>query len=185
MCWCAVKKLLIHSLQKKIAQTSLYHINLTVQCKHTHTHPFNGPLSGTTRVSWYQRGKTNLDFTEARGNEWQWHQLGYMQLCTSLQTDNHASTPPLSFYRPDALPAAQPTASKHWRLFNIKLTGFHENVHIVQGFCSCQIFFVNQSFYAQNCCCQHFSWQYYYDNCVENYAILVILALLLSEMICK
>jgi len=30
-----------------------------------------------------------------------------------LQTDNHASTPLLSFYRPDALPAAQPTASKH------------------------------------------------------------------------
>jgi len=26
-----------------------------------------------------------------------------MQVCTSLQTDNHASTPPLSFYRPDAL----------------------------------------------------------------------------------
>ena len=37
-----------------------------------------------------------------------------MQVCTSLQTDNHASTPPLCFYRPDALPAAQPTASKHW-----------------------------------------------------------------------
>jgi len=36
-------------------------------------------------------------------------------ICTSLQTDNHTSTPPLSFYRPDALPAAQPTASKHWR----------------------------------------------------------------------
>ena len=30
--------------------------------------------------------------------EWQWHQLGYMQVCTSLQTDNHASTPPLSFF---------------------------------------------------------------------------------------
>jgi len=29
--------------------------------------------------------------------------------------DNHASAPPLSFYRPDALPAAQPTASQHWR----------------------------------------------------------------------
>jgi len=26
---------------------------------------------------------------------------------------NHASTPTLSFYRPDALPATQPTASKH------------------------------------------------------------------------
>jgi len=53
-----------------------------------------------------------LDFTEARGSEWQWHQLGCMQVCTLLQTDNHASTPPLFFYRPDALPAAQPTASK-------------------------------------------------------------------------
>ena len=36
-------------------------------------------------------------------------------LCTSLQTDNHASTPPLSFYRPGTLRAAQPTASEHWR----------------------------------------------------------------------
>jgi len=79
----------------------------------THTQPFNGPFSGTTRVSWYQKGKTNLDFTEARDSEWQWRQLGHMQVCTSLQTDNHACTPPLSFYSPDALPAAQPTASKH------------------------------------------------------------------------
>ena len=39
----------------------------------THTHPFNGPLSGTTR---YEKGKTNLGFTEARDSEWQWHQLG-------------------------------------------------------------------------------------------------------------
>jgi len=28
--------------------------------------PFNGPLSGTTRVSRYQKGRTNLDFTEVR-----------------------------------------------------------------------------------------------------------------------
>jgi len=79
----------------------------------THTHPLNGFFSGTTQVSRYQRGKTNLDFSEARDSESQWHQLGHMQVCTSLQTDNHASTPLLSFYRPDALPAAQPTASKH------------------------------------------------------------------------
>jgi len=64
-------------------------------------------------VSRCQKGKTNLDFTEARDSEWQWHQLGRMQVCTSLPTDNHASIPPLSFYMPDALPAAQPTASKH------------------------------------------------------------------------
>jgi len=55
-------------------------------------------LSGTTRVSRYQKGKTNLDFTEARDSEWQWNPLGHMQVCTSLQTDNHASTPPLGFF---------------------------------------------------------------------------------------
>jgi len=49
-------------------------------------------------VSRYQKGKTNLDFIEARDSEWQWHQLGHMQVCTSLQADNHASTPPLSFF---------------------------------------------------------------------------------------
>jgi len=37
----------------------------------------------------------------------QWHQLDHRQIiCTLLQTSNHASTSPLSFYRPDALPAA-------------------------------------------------------------------------------
>jgi len=41
---------------------------------------------GTTQVSWYNKGKTNLDFTGARDSQWQWHQLGYMQVCTSLQT---------------------------------------------------------------------------------------------------
>ena len=71
----------------------------------SYTHTFNGPLSGTTQVSRYQKGETNLDFTEARDSEWQWHQLGHMQVCTSLRTDKHASTPPLSFYRLDALPA--------------------------------------------------------------------------------
>jgi len=49
-------------------------------------------------VGRYQKGKTNLDFTEARDSEWQWNPLGHMQVCTLLQTDNHASTPPLSFF---------------------------------------------------------------------------------------
>ena len=62
--------------------------------------PFNGLFSRTTRVSRYQKGKTNLDFTEARDSEWQWHQPGYrpMQVCTSLQRDSHASTVPLMFF---------------------------------------------------------------------------------------
>ena len=104
-------------------------ISISFRCKdlsskfvsYHYTHRFNGPLSGTTQVSRYQKGKTNLDFTEARDREWQRHQLGRMQVCNSLQTDNHASTPPLSFYRPDALPAAQPTASKHWRQSKLPL----------------------------------------------------------------
>ena len=44
---------------------------------HTHTHPFNSPFSRTTQVSRYQKGKTNLDFTEATNSEWQWHQLDH------------------------------------------------------------------------------------------------------------
>jgi len=49
-------------------------------------------------MSRYQKGKTNLDFTGARDSEWQYHQAGSMQVCTSLQTDNHASTQPLSCF---------------------------------------------------------------------------------------
>jgi len=75
----------------------------------THTPPFNGLFSWTTQVSRCQKGKTNLDFTEARDSKWQWHQLvswchqlvsyahQHMQVCTLLQTGNHASTPPLWF----------------------------------------------------------------------------------------
>ena len=78
--------------------------------KLTHTHPFNGPLSGTTRMSQYHKGKTNLDFTEARDSDWQWHQLDHMQVCTSLQRDNHASTPQLSFLQAGC-PSCRPTSS--------------------------------------------------------------------------
>ena len=75
-----------------------------------HIHRFNGPLSGTTQVSQYQKGKTNLDFSEARDSEWQWNQLGRMQVCISLQTNNHASTPPLGFLQAGC-PSCHPTNS--------------------------------------------------------------------------
>jgi len=48
-------------------------------------------------VSRYQKGKTNLDFSEARDSEWQWHQLGHMQVCTSLQTDKPRQHPTTQF----------------------------------------------------------------------------------------
>ena len=85
-----------------------------------HTHAINDPFPGlpkrplngcssrsssrTTQVSRYQKGKINLDFTEAQDSEWQWHQLGHMQVCTSLQTDNHASTSPLTVFFTGRMP---------------------------------------------------------------------------------
>jgi len=64
----------------------------------------------TTQVNRSQKGKTSLDFTEAKHSEWQWHQLGHMQVCTLLQTDNHASTPQLSFLQAGC-PSCRPTNS--------------------------------------------------------------------------
>ena len=56
-----------------------------------------------------------------------WHQLHHKQIiCTSFQTDNHASTSPLTIFRPDALPAAQPTALNHWR------HNMHTSMHMKQ-----------------------------------------------------
>jgi len=89
-------------------------------------HPFNVPLSGITRVSRYQKGKTNVDLLQ-QDSKWQWHQLGHMQICTSPQIDNHASIPSLSFYRPYALPVAQPTASKHWRHLLVNIGSHHKS----------------------------------------------------------
>ena len=74
-------------------------------------HPFNGPLSGTTRVNRYQKGKTNLDFTEAETVSCiSW------AICKSAPRSRQITTPASHhsvFYRPDALHATQPTASKH------------------------------------------------------------------------
>jgi len=81
-------------------QTSGRSVNKQIN---TYIHPFNGSFSGTTQVSQCQKSKTNLDFTEARDSEWQWHQLDHMQVCTLLQTDNHSSTPPLSFLQAGCL----------------------------------------------------------------------------------
>ena len=62
--------------------TPVYHLPVIL---HTYIHLCNGPFSRTTQVSRYQRGKINLDITEARDSQRQWHQLGHMQASTSLQ----------------------------------------------------------------------------------------------------
>jgi len=82
----------------------------------THTHPFNGPFSGTTQVSRYQKAKPIwILLFKARDSEWQWNQLGHMQVCTLLQTDNYTSTPPLCFLQarcPSCRPANSVKALK-------------------------------------------------------------------------
>ena len=96
------------ALNSMVSTTCFYqYIHTYIQIyTHTHTHArLVAVCPGLPRVSLYQKGKTNLDFTEASDSEWQWHQLGHMQVCTSLQTDDHAGTPPLTF-----LQDAQPTA---------------------------------------------------------------------------
>ena len=82
--------------QQKTELSIYYTASFNRKDEHTHTRThacmhepmFNGPLSGTNQVSRYQKGKTNLHFTEATDSEWQWHQLGHMQVCISLQSDN-------------------------------------------------------------------------------------------------
>jgi len=80
-------------------------------------------------VSRHQKGKTNLDFTEARDSEWQWNLLGRMQVCTLLQADNHTSTPPLSFFQAGC-PSCRPTNS-------VSRTQYGNNIlcEIPSGFC--------------------------------------------------
>ena len=101
---------------------------------HTHTHTFNSPFSGTTWVGRYQKGKTNLNFTEARDSEWQWYQLGHMQVCTSLQTENHASNPPLSFLQAGCPSCRRPTNS-------------------VEALFGKKIYYI--SFHVKDICCMH------------------------------
>jgi len=62
----------------RLQETSTRRLRSAYTHTHTRTRAFSGPLSGTTRLSQYHKGKTNLDFTEARDSEWQWHQLGHM-----------------------------------------------------------------------------------------------------------
>ena len=89
--------------------------------RYTHTHPFNGPFSRTTQVGRYQKGKANLDFTEARDSEWQWHQLGICSL--HLAPDRfYASNPPLNFLQAGC-PSCRPTNSdKALKVGNVQIT---------------------------------------------------------------
>ena len=81
----------------------------------THTHPFNGPFPGLPRWASTRKVKPiwillKQETVSGIGISW--------AICKSAPRSRQITmpTPHYSvFYRPDALPAAQPTASKHWR----------------------------------------------------------------------
>jgi len=52
-------------------------------------------------VSRYEKGKTNLDFTEARDSKWQRHQLSHMQVCTSPAPHHSVFTGQMPFLPPN------------------------------------------------------------------------------------
>ena len=97
---------------------------------HTHTHPFNGPLSRTTQVSRYQKVKPisillKQETVSGSGISW--------AICKSAPCSRQITTPAPHhsvFYRPDANPAARPTASKHWRHW-----GANMQPHLIPWIC--------------------------------------------------
>jgi len=71
--------------------------------QHTALFPVLPEWAGTRKV------KSNWILLK-QDSEWQWHTLGHMQACTSLQTDNHAGTTLLSFLQAGC-PSCHPTNS--------------------------------------------------------------------------
>jgi len=82
---------------------------------HTHTYPFNGPFSGLPGWAGTRKVKAiwislKQDTVSGSGISW--------AICKSASRSRQITMPlphHSVFYRPDALPATQPTASKHWR----------------------------------------------------------------------
>jgi len=126
----AYKKNLCHLSPKEeeskgIQLTQVYLDNdgtVEVVYTHTHTHTHNrftalfpGP------PGWASARRELLDFMAQRkinGGRHTDHPAG----CQSIRTNQCPPTPsPHILYRPDALPAAQPTASKHWRQLRIHI----------------------------------------------------------------
>ena len=113
LCRAELRALLCLSVLQFIIVDHVILCFMLVLANNTHTHPFNGPLSRTTRVSRYQKGKTvwillKQETVSGSGISW--------AICQSAPRYRQITTPAPHhsvFYRPDALPATQPAASKH------------------------------------------------------------------------
>ena len=97
-------------LQNKHVNNRLKLFNALKFWGHTDTHMFNGVFSRTISISRHQKIKPFWISMKQEMTGWQWHQLGHMQIiCTTPQTDNHASISSHNLLQPDALHDAKPT----------------------------------------------------------------------------
>jgi len=115
--------------------------------KHTHTHLFNGPLSRTIRVSWYQKVKPiwillKQETVSGSGISW--------AICKSAprSRQNHASTPPLSFFT-GRMPFLPPNQQRQSTLYLLENIHNFSNFFIIICWTLCQ--FVQMKSFAKAC----------------------------------
>jgi len=107
-----------NSLRKRCDMIHFQHKNTSINITHTHTH-LTAFFPGLPKWAGTRKAKP-IWILLKQDSEWQWHQLEHMQVCTSLQTDNHASTPPLSFLQAmPFLPPNQQRQSTEGSTYNI------------------------------------------------------------------
>ena len=87
------------SNSKALTITLLQRGTLLGYIEETHTHTrLMAHFPGLPRWAGTRKVKPiRILLKQETEGEWQWHPLSHMQVCTLLQTDNHTSTPPLSF----------------------------------------------------------------------------------------
>jgi len=98
---------------------------------HTHTHLFNGPFQGLPRWVGTRKVKPvwillKQETVSGSGISWAIYKSAprFRQITTPAP---HHSV----FYRPDALPATQPTGSKHWR--HLVVSNWHVKNELVSS----------------------------------------------------
>ena len=106
--WCGCANVLSSWILLSIAYSFML-------AKHTHTHTFNGPFPWLPRWAGTRKVKPiwillKQETVSGSGICW--------AICKSAPRSRQITMPAPHhsvFYRPDALPVAQPTVSKHWR----------------------------------------------------------------------
>jgi len=92
-----------------------------ITCLHAYTHLFNGPFSGWAGTRKEKPVWILLKQETLSGSGVSW------AICKSAPSSRQITMPARHhsvFYMPDALSAAQPTASKHWRQWITHLDGY-------------------------------------------------------------